>query len=208
MPSPLPSAPSEYRRHPLGLPAGSVRALLALLVLGVLWLLALRPDQQIPVVYVYLQYVMILILASFFAAHGSSIGRHISQHHPLRLPGGTVRFVLLTGYLALVAWLFYNKAEFEPMPTAPLILPLVLLTAFFLGYLTTRLVKAVSTNGIPPDWFQDVQAWLALLAMLGLAVIVLSVFIRPTIRADLQFDTMYLEMGVSAILGFYFGARS
>ena len=213
MPSASSGASPEFQRHPLGLPAGSVRALLAFMVLAVLWLLAIRvePGHKIPLVSVYLQYVMILILASFFAAHGSSIGRHISRHHPLGLPGGSVRFLLLAGYLGLVGWLFYSKAEFAPEPTAPLVLPLVVMTAFFLGYLTTRLVKAFSPKGVPSGWFQDIQAWLALLATLGLTVIVLwHLFISPSIAdpEKLPLDSVVPDMIVAAILGFYFGARS
>src|SRR5207245_7319491 len=97
----------QYRRHALGLPAGSIRALLAFLVLAVLWLLALFANRAegetyatrpLPLAFVYLQYVMILILAHFFAAHGSTIGRHVSPSSPLHLPSGTVRFLLLVGY--------------------------------------------------------------------------------------------------------------
>jgi len=212
--SPSSGASPEFQRHPLGLPAGSVRALLAFMVLAVLWALALggEPNQKIPVGAVYLQYVMILILASFFAAHGSSIGRHISHHHPLGLPGGSVRFLLLAGYLGLVGWIFYSKAEFEEMPSAPQVLPLIVVTAFFLGYLTIRAVKLLSAAGASPDWFQDVQAWLALLATFGLtAMVLLHVFIIPSLLDKLMLDSnavQSLEMGVAAILGFYFGVRS
>ena len=69
------------RRHALGLPAGSVRALLAFMVLAVLWLLALyglTPSGQVPLTFIYLQYVMILILAHFFAARWCCRGRRRS----------------------------------------------------------------------------------------------------------------------------------
>src|SRR5438876_10483917 len=109
---PAPAAP-QYRRHALGLPAGSIRALLAFMVLAVLWLLALFANRAegeayalakpLPLAFIYLQYVMILILAHFFAAHGNTIGRQVSPHSPLHLPAGTVRFLLLVGYLGLIA---------------------------------------------------------------------------------------------------------
>src|SRR5690242_1080024 len=68
-------------RHALGWPAGSVRALLALTVMGLLGLVVyLLPTldkdtkNQIQTLYVYLWFMVFLILASFFAAHGKSIG--------------------------------------------------------------------------------------------------------------------------------------
>jgi hypothetical protein len=215
--SPVPAAP-RYRRHALGLPAGSVRALLAFMVLAVLWLLALFANREegetyaltkpLPLAFIYLQYVMILILAHFFAAHGGSIGKHVSAHSPLGLPSGSVRFLLLAGYLGLVGWLVYNRREFVPVQEGTLILPLVLLTGFFVGFIITKLVQASSGDQLP-FWFQDVQAWVALLAVIGLTVIaIVYVFIFPNIQEKLHFDMTGIETIVSAIVGFYFGARS
>jgi hypothetical protein len=152
---------------------------------------------------------MILILAHFFAAHGNTIGRHVSHHSPLWLPAGTVRFLLLAGYVGLIVWLVYNRRDFEPVPEGHLVLPLVLLSGFFAGYVTTKLVLAASGTGQLPFWFQDVQAWFALLAAIGLTIIViLHLFVFPNIEQSLRFSTTTLETIVAAIVGFYFGARS
>ena len=89
------------RRHAFGLPAGSVRALLALAVLGLLWTVALthphgetvsEADKHLPTILIGLQILMVLILVHFFTAHGNTIGRHISGASPLGLPGGSIRF--------------------------------------------------------------------------------------------------------------------
>ena len=86
-------------RHALNLPAGSIRALLAFGVLGYLWILALKRDQagkpllthtEVSLPFIYLQFLMVLILASFFAAHGATIGSHVSERSPLGLPRGSV----------------------------------------------------------------------------------------------------------------------
>ena len=68
--------PPGYQRHALGLPAGSIRAMLALGILGLLWLLVLRYDDnhKLPVEFVYLQFLMLLMLASYLTAHGKTIG--------------------------------------------------------------------------------------------------------------------------------------
>jgi hypothetical protein len=210
-PAATPSAAPRYRRHALGLPAGSVRALLAFMVLAVLWLLALyglTSEGKVPLAFVYLQYVMILILAHFFAAHGNTIGKHVSARSPLGLPSGTVRFVLLAGYIGLIVWLVYNRREFEPIPEGSLVLPLVLISGFFLGYVVTKVVAATSGEQLP-FWYQDVQAWFALLGGIGLTVVVLvHVFVLQSIPQDLRFSMTTVETIVAAIIGFYFGARS
>jgi hypothetical protein len=205
-------APRQYRRHALGLPAGSIRALLALMVLGVLWLLALyAPTEQgeVPLDFIYLQYVMILILAHFFAAHGNTIGKNVSEHSPLGLPGGSVRFLLLAGYIGLIVWLVMNKRTFERAAEGTLFLPLVLVSGFFVGFVVTKLVLFTSPSGQLPFWFQDVQAWFALLAVFGLAIItMIHLFILPNIQESLRFGTTTIEIIVAAVVGFYFGARS
>jgi hypothetical protein len=212
MSTPPVAAAPQFRRHALGLPAGSVRALLAFLVLAVLWLLALyglTPEGKVPVAYVYLQYLMILILAHFFAAHGNTIGHTVSRRSPLGLPAGTVRFLLLAGYLALIGMLLYNHRQFEEPPEGPLTLPLILVGGFLVGFVITRIVLAMSPGGQLPFWFQDVQAWFALLAVIGLTIItIIYLFIFPNIAQSLRFSTGGLETIVAAIVGFYFGARS
>jgi hypothetical protein len=219
-PQATPSGAPRYHRHALGLPAGSVRALLAFMVLIVLWLLALFANRapgetyalrgdKLPLDFIYLQYVMILILAHFFAAHGSTIGRHVSAHSPLGLPAGSVRFLLLAGYIGLIVWLFYSQREFEKAAEGTILLPLVLVSGFFVGFLVTKLVLAASPGDQLPFWFQDVQAWFALLAVIGLTIItIIHVFILPNIEESLRFGTTTLETIVAAVVGFYFGARS
>src|SRR5262245_43876847 len=84
-----PSRPPRPTRHPLGLPAGTVRALLAFSVLGMLWTIALTTkDRHLPLFFVYLIYLIVLILAHYFAAHGNSIAHIPGERHPLGLPRG------------------------------------------------------------------------------------------------------------------------
>ena len=110
------------RRHALGMPAGSVRALLALALLGLLWATALthpygetisEADKHLPTILIALQILMVLVLVHFFTAHGHTIGRHISGASPLGMPGGSIRFVLAVGYIALSIFLLYNQADFD-----------------------------------------------------------------------------------------------
>src|SRR5437879_6501759 len=97
-------------RHPLGLPAGSIRAMMALGVLGMLWAIVLATkDGHLPLFFVYLLYLLILILAHYFAAHGVSIARVPGERSPLGLPRGSIRFLLLAGIIGLVVWFYYHQ---------------------------------------------------------------------------------------------------
>lgn len=212
---PAPSFPPP--RHALGLPAGSVRALLALSVLGLLWLLTLQPmpgrgqplgQIELPTVFMDLQILMVLILAHFFAAHGQTIRTHAEQKSPLGLPRGSVRFLLLAGYLALAVYLYRTQPKFEYPSQSALILLLVLLSGFFLGHLLTAAVR-VMARGVLPFWFQDIEAWVALLAILCMGILfIVLLFINPSVSLEQKIDLPFVEAILAALVGFYFGARS
>jgi hypothetical protein len=198
------------------MPAGSVRALLALSVLGLMWLLALRPvlgktvgEVKLPMEFIYLQMLMVLIVAHYYAAHGGTIRAAPGGRSPLGLPRGSVRFLLLAGYLGLAAYLWRNNTDFEVPARGPfLLLITLLLSGFFLGHLLTAVVRAVS-GGILPAAFQDVQAWIGLLAVIALGVIfVIQIFINPSLKPIEQIEPATLEAILAGLVGFYFGARS
>ena len=164
MSMPAATLPARRTRHALGLPAGSIRAILALSILGLLWLMVWKQHTaatttELPVAFIYLQFLMVLILAHFFSSHGHSIGSHLSGGSPLGLPAGTIRFLLLVGYGGLAYFLYHFHPEFEPPPQASVFLLLaMLLSAFFIGHYLTRTIQFLS-GGALPFWFQDVQAW-------------------------------------------------
>jgi putative Mn2+ efflux pump MntP len=215
--STTPAAPPTYQRHALGLPAGSIRALLALGILGLLWLLVLRydDDHKLSLEFIYLEYLMLLMLASYFTAHGKTIGKQVSKKSPLGLPGGIIRIVLVVGYLGLAGFMWYKENylrepyQFDSPPTSPpVLLILLLLSTFFLGYLLTAIVRWFSGATLPYA-YQDIQAWVALLALIGMGLLAMwHVFISPTTKQDYSSSLVVLEACLAAVVGFYFGARS
>jgi hypothetical protein len=209
-----PATPPVRGRHALNMPAGSVRAVLAFGILGLSWLLVWRygygPEHQLPLEFIYLEYLGVLILAHFFAAHGNSIGQNVSTHSPLWLPRGSVRFLLMAGYLGLAAFLYLNQqlTFAEPASGQRVVLVLLLLTSFFVGYLITMVVRTLS-GGTLPYWFQDFEAWVALLALLALGLLAcVQIFINPTLESQNRLGGPILEAIPVALVGFYFGARS
>ena len=64
-----PTSPPDWRRlHALGLPSGSIRALLAVMIFATTWgLLILRPSQDVPD---YLSDLLFIIMGHYFASRG------------------------------------------------------------------------------------------------------------------------------------------
>jgi hypothetical protein len=211
---PAPAPP----RHALGLPAGSIRALLAFGVLGYLWILVLQPgpegqgplaSKQASLSFIYLQFLMVLILAHFFTAHGRTIGPHVSTASPLGLPRGSVRFLLLAGYIGLAVYLYQNQPTFQMPASGPVfLLLLVLVSAYFLGHVLTGAVRFLG-RGTLPAWFQDIQAWIALLAILLLGIVaIVRLIINTDLPLENQINMPTAEATLAGLVGFYFGARS
>ncbi|MBI1917471.1 MAG: hypothetical protein HYS12_22455 [Planctomycetes bacterium] len=200
--------PAPPPRHALGLPAGSIRALLGLGVLGLLWGLALKFPHKLPLSFIYLLFLMLLILAHYFAAHGKSVG-HVKERSALGLPRGSIRFLLMAGFLGLAYYLYRTDTAFEVPASGPFFfLIALLLSGFFVGYLLTSLIAFLG-GGRLPAWFQDVQAWFALLGLLGLVILVMVyVIINPSLAEGSRINVDQLEAFLAAIVGFYFGARS
>jgi hypothetical protein len=196
------------------MPAGSVRAILALSVLALMWIMALKEPDKLPPVFVYLMFLKTLILVHYFAAHGKTIGPTVSARHALGLPRGSVRLLLIVGFVGLLAFLWNQSARIdleqvkELQEDSKLFQGIILLLGgFFVGHVVTIMFR--SSSGELPAWLQDVQAWLALLATVALVILVLIyAVINPSITEERRVNVDMLEAILAALIGFYFGARS
>jgi hypothetical protein len=209
--------PVRYARQPLGLPAGSVRALLTIIVLGLIWTLMVLPEDRVKGIPLYLFYLMFLVLGHFFAAHGHSIaGPSTGPASPLHLPRGSLRTLVILGFLGVLGWRYYQHPDWQeifrlqqPIVDQPY-LPLVLVGAFFLGVFLSRGIGQLfrGPEGESP-WLQDLRAWLALLATVGLAIeVIIQLVINPSLPPERQLSLPTWQMILAAIVSFYFGARS
>lgn len=210
------------RRHALGMPAGSVRALLCLGILIYSWLLILlmiqnpRSDElqrqmqeQSSLSFIYMQFLLVLMFAHFFSAHGYTIGGQVSNRSPLGLPKGTLRIFLLAGYLFLVVWAYRHSNVFNLPDKAPVLRMLMILVgAYAIGYLTNGLVQFFY-RGLTPPWLQDIQAWFSLVGLLILGVVlVIRLVINTSVRLENTIDVAFTEAILAGVVSFYFGARS
>src|SRR4051812_42834086 len=95
-----PPAP-EQLSHAWGLPEGSIRALLALLIFATTWAwLILDPSREVPA---SLRDLLFIILGHYFAARGRADAVSDPGPTPLYLPRGSVRLILIAGCLAVAA---------------------------------------------------------------------------------------------------------
>ena len=197
-------------RHPLGLPAGSVRATISLIIAGLFWTLLLMPEEKKIAIPLFLHFCTAMILLFFFA-HGRTISSTEDQSPPWGLPRGTFRFLIVLGTAAVFGLHYYLRGS---LPLAKLVpepgqmnqwpqLVIALAGGLGLGWLIGHGPWRNSAK------FQDLQAWVSLLAMLGLAIeVIVLLFINPTLKQDLKVDLSIWECVLTGVVAWYFGARS
>ena len=212
---PTPDAPRDWRRlHALGLPAGSVRALLAVLIFGATWgLLVARPSREVPD---YLRDLLFIIMGHYFASRRRADESPEPGPPPLYLPRGTVRVVLVLGCVATAAWLFRGSQLTDPVKN-PGVVTLILVGGFLLGVVLRSAGTLWRGAGSrPPRWVEDARAVLSI----GAAVLLLALVwnrVAPVVPPDgidaafgrvIHMGRFGPENALAAVVGFYFGSRS
>jgi hypothetical protein len=197
----------ETVRHPLGLPPGSVRGVLSLLIVIQFWLLLMLPDSKKVPIPLNL-YLLMSLVGLFFVSHGKTIG-HGSVPSPLYLPGGTLRLIIFGGTAAVVGYIYANHPErltdrlqLDPGQLAnwP-----YLVGAYVGGFAVGYIFRHMPFRN---NWlFQSFVAWMSLLAM---ALLFIEIFLRAFVQSTLkeQLDLKVWEAIVTAITTCYFGTRS
>jgi hypothetical protein len=190
------------QHHALGLPGGSVRALIALGMVGtVCGLLVRDPAQQLPEP---LENLLFVVLGHYFAARGSAPADDPrGGPPPLWLPRGTVRVLLVGGLGA--AGVVVVRAGGAAAPRG--LITLVLVAAFLLGMVLTRITAWFQRRrGRPWRPFEDLRALVGLAAGGALAVPAFYP-VLPGAEA-VGIGRIGLEQGLAGLVGFYFGSRS
>lgn len=194
-------------RHPLGMPPGSVRALLGIMIGGLFYTLLLMPEGKDIPIPIFLYFLLGLILV-FFVGHSHTVGDR--QHAtPLGVPHWLLKTLHIVAFGASLGWIYYAHPErlttrltpeLEQVKQWPYLL-MATAGGFSLGYVFGRGPWRETAA------WQDLVAWVSLLAMLGLAVdTIIVVFINPSMLDGI--DTRKLEIALTGVVAFYFGARS
>ena len=134
--------PVDWRRmHALGLPAGSVRALLAVVVFATVWgMLLVKPSQEIPD---YLRDLMFVIMGHYFATRKRSTAVAAPGEDPgpppLFLPRGSIRLFLAAGSAA-VAVVLYQRGVLFRIDRNPGVTTLLLVGGFLIGVILNTVI--------------------------------------------------------------------
>lgn len=150
-------------RHPFGLPMGTIRGTLALLICGYVWLVLLWPHDGVK-----------LPLAHFFL--GSLVFMAFVTHPGVQAVGGThvlpwlLRVAFALGSVGVLVYLGmtseWDRVSGRLLPDLDefkwWFLPYVAVTAG--GFLLGRVFRLMLGNASP--FFQSMRAWLSVLAML------------------------------------------
>lgn len=202
-------------RYAFGLPAGSIRALLTILILGTACgLVALRPDLPLPD---YLRDLMFLILGHYFALRRGQDEPEQIGPAPLFLPRGSIRFIVIAGFTAVVVVLIRRGAQFHP-EQSPAAFSLILVAGFLIGAMSRKIgvwVGRFRGRGAH-RFFADLRALVALLAALVLVALAWNQVThwlpgpRENLpeRAHRNISEYGFQYYFGALVGFYFGARS
>ena len=217
-PPPAPVAPAlDWRRlHAFGLPGGSVRAVLAVLVFGGIWTwLWRRPDREMPP---YLSDLMFIILGHYFAARAGREAGEAPGPPPLYLPRGTIRLLVVLGFASVAGVLSYQRRLWASdaargVHLNPGGVTLILVGGFLVGVVLARLRQWWAARGRRlPRIVEDVRATVSLAAAVALLLILFGLWSPPEgggLAAAQHFLSKYrIEDALAAVVGFYFGSRS
>jgi hypothetical protein len=186
--------------QPLGLPAGSVRAIIALMLCGTLWFQVLRGE--------VIEDILVgsaLLVVGFYFGVRSGMGPPIAPataegtRQPLFLPRGSIRFVLLLGFFGVIAYMWFRG---RGIPEAFLLI-LEVLASYIIGYIASAIVARRQMAGKKPSRalaiFRNVNAVAAML-LVGYLCGTL-IFSWP------RFYPEYTKNALAWIVAYYFGSR-
>jgi len=203
-----------HGRYALGLPAGSVRALLAILVFGGLWAwLLLRSEVEVPD---YLQILLFIIIGHYFAVRHESQREEDAGPPPLFLPTGSVRLILIGGFIAVGVALYQQDrlwlADADGTQIHHGVLTLILVGGFLFGVAIARLWALFTKSASLPRWLEDTRAILSLAAAVLLLLLLFGLIEVPAWGPLEHLRRLGGGNGINsvlaAIVGFYFGSRS
>ncbi len=179
--------------NPLNMPRGSVRAIITLTLVSVLWTLMLL-ERPLPLV---LCFLVPIALSSYFGARGGT-GVPQSTGNPLLLPRGSVRVLLVVGF-GVVAYLRLERGALTLNMSDRTPAMLVLVAALFAGFLVRKVADALSQGAATPmrRAFENLKSVLILLLTAFLAL----VWILTPARLE------ELALLSAPLLVFYFGSR-
>jgi hypothetical protein len=195
-------------RHPLGLPRGSIRGIMALMITLLFWLMIALPDSyKFPIPLSH--YFLLALVMLFFVGHRLPEERSRDDRNEFPFYITVLRILIVIGTGLVIGYHYVNNEErllarLTPSEDQVKMWPyyfMVTLVGFSLGYA----FKVVPGKN---SWvIQSFQAWICILAVFSLAAeILIQVFINPSLAEKVDLNTW--QQIVLGLVAFYFGSRS
>ena len=194
-------------RPPLGLPRGSVRAIVTLMIVAVVIVLTVREEPLTAL----LAETLMVALAHYFTSRrliklppdvkrkleADGILEH--EPHPLYLPQHAVRVIIVLAFMGLAAWLIREEKIWKP----DVLSTLVVVFAYFLGVILSSILLWRSKRTLAGTqtlvWWEDLKAVAVMLAIAGL----LTAYLLGQQAALPD----WFANGTFGLILFYFGSR-
>lgn len=196
---------SPKKRPPLGLPVGSVRALLTLFIIAVV-AISVAKGRKLDILWIE---TLLIALAHYFTSRRFiDLPPHVlrkireehlieDDHHPLFLPRHTIRFLIIATFVALGVYLYEEKRLLEPRAVSLL----GIVAAYVLGCLVRGFGAWLGGRSkAPPS-----RLWGDLKALVVLGAVVL-VGIPELLDAEASLPPEAHKVALGLLL-FYFGSR-
>ena len=191
--------------RPLGLPDGSVRAILTLLIVAVVNVEILR-GREVELLWTE---TLLIALAHYFTsrrfvelspillARLENEGSLPREPRPLWLPSHFIRGLIIVAFFGVAGYLYRENRLLNPQALSVLGVVLAYLVGVLVKWLTSRWTRKDRPG--PPQWWVDLKA----------AVVLLVLLITATAYLADRADALPKEMRSTtlALVLFYFGSR-
>ena len=196
---------SEVRRHPLKLPAGSVRAILTLATLFIVILKLYRGENVV----LFWSETLMIALGHYFSMRRfvhltpelierlKSEGVIEDDKRPLYLPQYTIRIVVILSFVGLTYFLYKEGRLWDNLSSLTLIASAFF---FFLGYFFNRFFSwFFKGKHLHLNWIDDLKA-LAVLIPVGVLVVLTAFNMLDVVPQPVR-------NLIALLILFYFGSR-
>lgn len=205
MSSSVPFPQQTAANQPFGLPQGSVRGFLSVLICALFWIVLLLPDmtpKTVPIAHFFLLTLVFLAFAS---------NPHVTDISLPMLPW-LMRLLFVGGSVAVIGYVAYahpdrlverltpDPAEIKQWPTLLATVSLSFAAGLFLRYIL----------GPSSHFFQTLRGWIGVLAVLALIIELVLQFIIANMETPPRPDggIRIWEATIVGLVAAYFGTRA
>jgi len=191
---------------PLGLPPGSVRAILALLLCGSLWYEVLG---GVALSRVLLDSALLVVAFYFGVRSTAPPGQPVADRqrapvkYPLHLPRGTIRGVLLVGFFGVIGFVWLKDRTLDQ----EFALILQVLGSYIVGFGVARAVERRRRKHKRPSILAAIFRNLNALVAVSLTTYMCGVLLGGWAEALPPQYARYTGNALAWVIAFYFGSR-